>query len=202
MIESFKMVALEEIDCDPSSFPLDKSILRSLTKPGIGQIQNIVLAEKPGEKFQLVAGRRRIRAAYEAKIPALVAKILPAEVDQGPCLLVENLARSRNQAAELSSLLEIIERVGIETAMQESGLGKRQLLTLTRLLGLDRATLEAFFANKINSGCAGVLATLDKQQQRQFLEAGFSTRADAVAFRRTRRLQQLELQLIEEGIEI
>lgn len=202
MIESFKLVALVDIDCDPASFPLDKSILRSLTNPAIGQIQNIVLAAAPGEKFQLVAGRRRIRAAFEAKIPALVAKILPAEVDQGPCLLVENLARSRNQSAELFSLLEIIERVGIESAMKETGLGKRQLLTLTKLLGLDRETLEAFFANKINAGCAGVLATLDKNQQKQFLEAGFSTRADALEFRRTRRLQQLEMQLVEEGIEI
>lgn len=202
MIESFKLVALDDIDCDPASFPLDKSILRSLTNPAIGQIQNIVLAENPGEKFQLVAGRRRIRAAFEAKIPALVAKILPAEIDQGPCLLVENLARSRNQSAELFSLLEIIERVGIEAAMKETGLGKRQLLTLTKLLGLDRETLEAFFANKINAGCAGVLATLDKNQQKQFLEAGFSTRADALEFRRTRRLQQLEMQLVEEGIEI
>ena len=202
MIESFKLVALDEIDCDPARFPLDKSILRSLTNPAIGQIQNIVLAENSGEKYQLVAGRRRIRAAFEAKIPALVAKILPAEVDQGPCLLVENLARSRNQSAELFSLLEIIERVGIEAAMNDTGLGKRQLMTLTKLLGLGRETLEASFANKINSGCASVLATLDKEQQKQFLEAGFSTRADALEFRRTRRLQQLEMQLVEEGIEI
>jgi ParB family chromosome partitioning protein len=96
-----------------------------------GLLQPLIVRSRPGGRFQLIAGERRLRAVE--KLGWLKVPVVVKEVDDRALLtlaLIENLQRD-----ELSPLDEAL---GYERLIREFSLGQADV---ARLVGKDRATV-------------------------------------------------------------
>ena len=127
-------VAVELIDANPfqprRTFSADK--LKELTESirSSGVVQPVLL-RRAGERFQLIAGERRLRASREAgltSIPAVVREI--GDRDALELALTENLLRE--------DLNQIEAAQGYALLQQKHGLSHEEI---AETLGLDRSTI-------------------------------------------------------------
>ena len=137
-MQEFKMISVEEIDLTPLSLRTDvskeslKELAESLETEGL--IQPILVRPKE-ERYELVVGERRVRAAIYANIPKIPAVVRDVKDEEANRLrLIENINR-RN--------LEIWEKVdGIKLHMKMYGLTLEQM---AKLLHKSVKTLQDWF---------------------------------------------------------
>ena len=137
-MQEFKMISVEEIDLPPLSLRTDvskeslKELAESLETEGL--IQPILLRPKE-DRYEIVVGERRVRAAIYANIPKIPAIVRDVRDEEASRLrLIENINR-RN--------LEIWEKVdGIKFYMEMYGLTLEQM---AKLLHKSVDTLEHWF---------------------------------------------------------
>lgn len=128
-----------------------------------GVLQPIIVVRSKN-RYQIVAGERRWRAARDAKLksmPAIVRSL--AELEQIELALIENIQRVDLSPLEQAfSVLKLQQQFNLKLDQIAEKLGKAPstLSNLTRLLQLPKAATEALRSGKISEGHARAILAL------------------------------------------
>ena len=150
-----------------------------------GVVQPVLLRRK-GNRFELIAGERRWRAAAIAgliKIPAVVRNVSDDKVLE--IALIENIQREDlNPIEEAKAYKKLIETLGLtqETVGERVGRDRSYVTNYLRLLRLPEDLQELLQVGRISTGHARALLgvdQLDTQRRiaRRIIEQGLSVRA-------------------------
>lgn len=163
---------LEEIEPDPLQprqvFDESKieELASSLKEHGV--IQPLIVRRK-GDRYRLVAGERRLRAAARAgieKIPAVVRNMDDREAVE--VSLVENLQREElgplEQASAFQRLAEEF-RLTQEEIATRVGKSRPEVANTIRLLKLEPEVKDLVVQGKITGGHGRALLSLDRERQ-------------------------------------
>lgn len=129
-----------------------------------GVLQPILVRERLGGGYELIAGERRLRAARRAglsRIPAIIRA--SAGSDQLELALTENLQRADLGPLESAEAYrELIDRFGLshETVARRVGKSRAAISNALRLLELAPQTRQALAEGHITEGHARALASL------------------------------------------
>jgi ParB family chromosome partitioning protein len=142
-----------------------KELAESLEETGL--IQPVVLYKDQNDnnKYYLMVGERRWRAAQYLKwkrIPAIIRDISQDEVIVGA--LVENIQREDLNAIEVAEGIEmLINEMGLtqEKAGQRLGMNRSTLTNYLRLLRLPEAVKESVISGAISQGHARAILPLE-----------------------------------------
>ncbi len=123
-----------------------------------------VLVRAAGERYQLIAGERRLRASIEAQLHEVPARVLVLD-DQRvfELAMVENLQREDlNAVDKASAFSEYLSRYGgtQEELAGRLGVDRSTVSNLIRLLDLPGDVLDAVRVNEITQGHARALLGL------------------------------------------
>ncbi len=130
-----------------------------------GIVQPILL-KKIGERYRIIAGERRFRAARLAglaEIPAIIKNMSEREMQE--VALIENLQRvDLNPIEEASAIKELLTGYGLTQEELASRLGKSRpaITNALRLLTLPQEVQEMLREAKLSAGHARALAALDE----------------------------------------
>jgi ParB family transcriptional regulator, chromosome partitioning protein len=129
-----------------------------------------VLVRPAGERYQLIAGERRLRASIEAQLHEVPARVLALD-DQRvfELAMVENLQREDlNAVDKATAFREYLSRFGgtHEELATRLGLERSTISNLLRLLELPEAVLEGVRASQISQGHARALLGLSDSETR------------------------------------
>lgn len=148
-----------------------KELSDSIREHGI--IQPLVL-RKLGDKFEIIAGERRYKAAQIAgltTVPAVIANI--DDNKSAEVALVENVQRRDLTAIEEARSYKSLLDKGYLTQEQlakRMGLSQPSIANKLRLLNLDEEVQQALLEEKISERHARTLLTLqDKEAQKEWL---------------------------------
>lgn len=148
-----------------------KELSDSIREHGI--IQPLVL-RKLGDKFEIIAGERRYKAAQMAgltTVPAVIANI--DDNKSAEVALVENVQRRDLTAIEEARSYKSLLDKGYLTQEQlakRMGLSQPSIANKLRLLNLDEEVQQALLEEKISERHARTLLTLpDKEAQKEWL---------------------------------
>ncbi len=139
-----------------------------------GIIQPLVL-RKIGDKYEIIAGERRYKAAYIAGLTTVPAVIIDLnDNESAEVAIVENIQRrDLSPIEEAKSYKKLLDRGYLTQDQLASRMGKAQatISNKLRLLNLDQEVQEALLNNKISERHARSLLRLDdKYMQRKVLE--------------------------------
>lgn len=157
-------------------------LARSITANGLVQP---ILVRRNGEKFQIVAGERRWRAAQRAglrKIPAVVREVADEKLLE--LALVENIQRQElNPVEEARAFRKLIDTIGLTQEMVSERVGKERTMIATslRLLKLPEDVLTMIEEDQITPGHARVLlmaedAAVQRRIAKTIVSMGLSVR--------------------------
>lgn len=153
----------------------DKAIINLANSIKEYGVLNPILVTKVGEKYEIIAGERRYRAAKIAglnEIPAVLKTVKESELSE--LALIENLHRENlNPIEEAKSYQDIIKLSNITQAELGKKIGKSQafIANKIRLLSLPESIKNALINNKISERHARSLITVtDKQKQEELLQ--------------------------------
>lgn len=132
-----------------------------------------ILVRPVGEKYQIVAGERRWRAAQRAeldKIPAVIKDISDEKLLE--IALVENIQRQElNPIEEAKAYQRLIDEVGLTQEIVSKQVGKSRTFVTNylRLLRLPKEILNFVENNKLSVGHARALLILDDESSQMDL---------------------------------
>ena len=149
-----------------------------------GVVQPVLLRRK-GNRFELIAGERRWRAAELAgliKIPAVIRSVPDDKVLE--IALIENIQREDlNPIEEARAYKRLIETLGLtqETVGERVGRDRSYVTNYLRLLKLPEDLQELLQAGRISTGHARTLLGVDQPDTqrriaRRIIEHGLSVR--------------------------
>jgi len=180
-------VAVADIDPNPhqprKEFPdADlKDLSESIAEHGI--IQPLIAIEE-GNRYQLVAGERRLRAAKRIRmktVPVIVREMKKQQ--QMEVALLENIQRQNlNPIEEAYAFKRLMDEFGMSQENLAKRIGKsRPVITNTlRLLTLPEEIQKALIEGKIPMSVARVIVGLEEKDQLKFfqrvLREGYSAR--------------------------
>lgn len=152
-----------------------------------------ILVRKKGEKYQLVAGERRWRAAQRVglqSIPAVVRDIPDEKLLE--LALIENIQRQElNAIEEAKAYKNLIESVGLTQEMVAERVGKNRtvITTFLRLLKLPKNIQELIENEKITAGHGRALLMTDNEEfqnqiSKMIMEMSLSVRETEKAVKR------------------
>lgn len=187
--EETNEIAIELIDPSPlqprSVFDDGKldELAKSIRTNGV--VQPVLLRRK-GNRFELIAGERRWRAAELAgliKIPAVIRSVPDDKVLE--IALIENIQREDlNPIEEARAYKKLIETLGLtqETVGERVGRDRSYVTNYLRLLKLPADLQELLQAGRISTGHARTLLGVDQPDiqrriARRIIEHGLSVRA-------------------------
>ncbi|SMX24977.1 ParB/RepB/Spo0J family partition protein [Boseongicola aestuarii] len=149
-----------------------------------GVIQPLILRRDPSdsERFQIVAGERRWRAAQRAQlheVPAIVRDLNDSEVLE--LAIIENIQRADlNAIEEAAGYRQLMDRFGHTQEKLAEALGKSRshIANLLRLLTLPDSVMELVRAGDLSAGHARALVTADDPVRlaAQVVKQGLSVR--------------------------
>lgn len=151
-----------------------------------GLVQPIVARRRPGlEKYEIIAGERRWRAARLAGLRAVPVVIRDAPDKTVMCIgLIENIQREDlNPLEEAGALDRLIREFEMrhEDVAAAIGRSRSAVSNLLRLLELEQAVKQMLAAGELEMGHARALLSLPARQQaavaRKVAEQGLSVRA-------------------------
>jgi ParB family chromosome partitioning protein len=168
-----------------------KEIVQSVREKGLVQP---ILVRPHGDKYQIVAGERRFRAAKEAGLKTIPAVI--REVDEGEMLeiaLVENLQREDlNPVDEAAAYRVLTEQFGLTQADIALRVGKDRstIANTMRLLQLPEEIRHKVSRGTLSMGHARALLGLGSSQRQRALAEEIAARKLSVreTEKRVRRL--------------
>jgi len=170
-----------------------KELSESIKQHGI--IQPLVL-RRLGDKFEIIAGERRYKAATMAglaKVPAIISNI--DDNQSAEVALVENIQR-RNLTAieEAKSYKSLLDRGYLtqEQLAEKMGVSQSSIANKLRLLNLDEDVQNALLNEKISERHARALLALSKEDQKKWLKK-------IIDKRMTVRQLDMELKKLKEG---
>ena len=126
-----------------------------------GILQPIIVREKDNERFEIIAGERRWRAAQIAgvhEVPTIIKNMTDEEVIRAA--LIENIQRedlnSVEEARAYQSILKS-EEINYENLSEAVGKSKSHISNMIRLLELDKKILAYIEEGKLSMGHARAL---------------------------------------------
>jgi ParB family chromosome partitioning protein len=137
-----------------------------------GMVQPIVV-RKVGERFEIIAGERRWRAAKKVGIP--MVPVVIKEIPDDRLLefaLVENIQRQElNPIEEAKAYFQLGEHLRLtqEQVADRVGKSRPQVANTLRLLRLPTDMQDLIASEKLSAGHAKVLLSLDDQSQQRLL---------------------------------
>jgi len=144
-----------------------EELSRSIRTSGI--VQPLV-ARKIGERYQLIAGERRWRAAQRAglaRVPVVLREV--SEETALEMTLVENLQREDLNAMEQAHAFQrLIDEFGLtqEHVAERTGKDRTTVANSLRLLRLEDTIQELLEENRITAGHARALLAIDDSTER------------------------------------
>lgn len=170
-----RVVQVRITDIDPNRDQprrhFDEAGLRELSQSiqAVGVIQPVIL-RRVGERYQLIAGERRFRAARMAGLDSLPAVVRDwDQVKRLEVALIENLQRDDlNPVEEAQGIKQLMEQCGYtqEAAAQRLGKSRPALANLLRILTLHEKVQDMVREGKLSAGHARALAGIpDLEQQ-------------------------------------
>jgi len=158
-----------------------------------GVVQPIVVRPK-GDKYEIVAGERRWRAAQKAglrKIPAAVKEVSDDKLLE--LALIENIQRQElNPIEEAAAFRKLIDNMRFTQEALSASVGKERTLIATslRLLKLPSDIQSLIEDGKLSAGHGRALlmtddVALQRRVARMIIEKGFSVRETERAVKRT-----------------
>ncbi len=140
-----------------------------------GIIQPLVVRKAADNKFEIIAGERRFRAASLAgltKVPAIISNV--DDKKSAELAIIENLQRQNlSPMEEARSYKNILESSGItqDELAKKIGLSQSAIANKLRLLSLDLSVQDALLADKISERHArSLLAIKDTTLQSELLD--------------------------------
>lgn len=130
----------------------------------LGLLQPVVVRRTAGERYELVMGERRWRAAQRAGLSSIPAIIIETD-DRGALerALVENLHRQDlNAIEEAAALKQLLEEAGLthEQLAERLGLSRPSVSNSLRLLELPDAVQKLVIDGRLTAGHARALLGL------------------------------------------
>lgn len=181
-------VAIDEIDPNPyqprRDFDPEEIAALAQTVSAHGIIQPVVV-RSVGDRFQIIAGERRLRAAQEAGLRQVPVRILDVDEQQSfEFALIENLQRKDlNPIEKAYAFQQYIGQFGAthEELAAQLGVDRSTVTNLIRLLELPDSVQEAVRAGQISNGHARALLSVDDPIAqialcRQIIEENLSVR--------------------------
>jgi len=166
-------LALDQIQANPfqprEHFDPDKLEELAVSIREYGLLEPILVRER-GDKYQLIAGERRVRAAELAglkKVPALVRDF--DDVDMMKVALVENLQRENlNPIEEAEGYQRLIDEFSFTQNQVATAVGKKRpsVANSLRLLNLGYAEKQMVQDGRISTGHAKVLLGVGDAKKR------------------------------------
>jgi ParB family chromosome partitioning protein len=147
-----------------------ESLARSIQEVGV--LQPIVV-RKVGERFELIAGERRLRAARLAGLATVPAVI--RESDDTESLreaLIENIHREDLNPVELAEAYrELLEELGLkqETLAERLGISRSNIANTIRLLQLPPEVQQLLAERRIQAGHGRALLSLGDAEAQKTL---------------------------------
>jgi ParB family chromosome partitioning protein len=170
--------------------PLDE-LVASIREHGV--LDPILVRAVGAQKFEIIGGERRWRAAKQAgltEVPALVRELTDAQV--ALIALVENIQREDLAPLEVAQSLKQLMaefRFTQEQAADKIGRSRAAVANLLRLLTLPEPVKQLLAERRIEMGHARALVTLEPklaaQLAKQAAERGWSVRELEEAARRS-----------------
>jgi ParB family chromosome partitioning protein len=197
-------LSVEAIDRNPfqprEDFGADEieSLRASIVEHGV--IQPLVV-RRVDDRFQLVTGERRLRAAKAAGWQRVPVQLRQADDRQmAELAIVENVQRKDlNPLEKAASFQRYIETYGCtqEELASRIHLDRSTIANFIRLLDLPAAVKEALLAGRISQGHARALLPLGEEREqvsfaRRIVEAGLTVRATEEAVQDHIRAQDSE----------
>jgi len=149
-----------------------KSLVESIREQGV--IQPILVRKSEKNKYELIAGERRLRAVKilgMKKIPAILKSI--SDESAAIYALLENVQRENlNPVEEAIGLEKLIKKFKFtqEALAKKTGKSRSHIANLIRLLSLDRYVIGLLEQKKIDMGHARALLTLSKPSQKIYAD--------------------------------
>ena len=149
-----------------------KSLIESIREQGV--IQPILVRKSKKDKYELIAGERRLRAVKtlgHPKIPAILKTI----TDESAAIyaLLENVQRENlNPIEEALGLEKLIRQFKFtqESLAKKTGKSRSHIANLIRLLSLDKYVIDLLSQKKIDMGHARALITLSQSSQKIYAD--------------------------------
>jgi|TARA_B100000900_G_scaffold81814_1_gene66014 ParB family chromosome partitioning protein len=145
-----------------------KSLIESIREQGV--IQPILVRKSSKDKFELIAGERRLRAVKilgKKQIPAVIKTI----TDESAAIfsLLENVQRENlNPVEEAMGLQRLMKdfKFTQERLAKKTGKSRSHIANLIRLLSLDEHVVKMLSEKKIDMGHARALLSLTPSSQK------------------------------------
>ena len=133
-----------------------------------GVLQPIAVRALGGGYYQIIAGERRWRAAREAGLDTIPARVLEADDREAKVLaLVENLQRQDlNPVEQAKGLNSLMKDFGLtqEAAAEQVGYSRPAVANALRLLSLPEPVLAMLEEGRLSSGHARALLALGDEE--------------------------------------
>jgi ParB family chromosome partitioning protein len=182
-------IELSKIEANPFQprTKFDEETLKELAESikEIGLIQPITLRKVDDNKYQIIAGERRFRAAQMAGLEAIPAYIRKAK-DEGmlEMALVENIQREDLDAIEIAlSYQRLLEELDFTQEELSSRIGKKRstIANYLRLLKLPAIIQKGLIDKQISMGHARAIINIDDSETQtliynQIIKMGLSVR--------------------------
>ncbi len=144
-----------------------EDLINSIRVHGI--IQPLIVTRLDEDKYQLIAGERRLKAAQFLNLPTVPAIVREAkELEKLEIALIENLQRKNlNALEEALSYKRLIDEFNLtqEEVAQKIGKKRSTVANTLRLLALPEDAQKAILDEKISEGHARTIAALDDEKQ-------------------------------------
>ena len=149
-----------------------KSLVESIREQGV--IQPILVRKSDKNKYELIAGERRLRAVKilgHKKIPAIEKKI--TNESAAIYTLLENVQRENlNPIEEALGLEKLIKEFKFtqDKLAKKTGKSRSHIANLIRLLSLDKYVIKLLSQKKIDMGHARALLSLNPSSQKLYAD--------------------------------
>ena len=145
-----------------------KGLSESIKSQGL--MQPILVRKIEGDKYEIIAGERRWRAARLAKLTQVPVVIKDVKDDSSALAmaLVENLQREDlNPIEEAKGLERLIKEFGLTHSQVAESVGKSRtsVTNLIRLLNSDQQVQKLLLTGKLEQGHVRALLTLNRDDQ-------------------------------------
>ena len=168
-------IRLVDPNLDQPRRAFDEAALSELAQSiaSVGVIQPIIVC-KNGERYTIIAGERRYRAARMAGLEEIPAIVRDWEKQARlEAALIENLQRADlNPIEEAMGVKQLMEETGFtqEKAAERLGKSRPALANLLRLLTLPENVIGMLRDGRLSAGHGRALVTVDKSKQEKLAQ--------------------------------
>ena len=168
-------IRLVDPNLDQPRRAFDEAALSELAQSiaSVGVIQPIIVC-KNGERYTIIAGERRYRAARMAGLEEIPAIVRDWEKQARlEAALIENLQRADlNPIEEAMGVKQLMEETGFtqEKAAERLGKSRPALANLLRLLALPENVIGMLRDGRLSAGHGRALVTVDKSKQEKLAQ--------------------------------